>query len=303
MYVLGSVLCWRIQNRKMGNRTLPLLGITLLFLVSSCRTTRYPLEQDLLPPAAPVNWEETDFPGLQQFSYANEEETLKLSALAADLGSGQFHFVLTPPDPEGEGETRSDTVSGFAEKFGLAAAINAAPFDRDGLFYRQGIPCDISGIYIYDGQWISRSASRFDALYIFQDETIRIGGQTQIPSGARWAVGGLHIALKDGEIQGSRDARHPRSVVGLSRDGKTFYLAVFDGRQKEAAGVTTEEIGWWMAWLGAWDALNMDGGGGSCLVLEQDGEIQILNTPIHQGLPGRERSVASHIGLAYIPTP
>jgi len=50
---------------------------------------------------------------------------------------------------------------------------------------------------------------------------------------------------------------------------------------------------------GGYDALNLDGGGSSALVVEgADGRPRLLNSPIHGRVPpGRERPVANHLGV------
>jgi exopolysaccharide biosynthesis protein len=45
-------------------------------------------------------------------------------------------------------------------------------------------------------------------------------------------------------------------------------------------------------------AMAMDGGGSSTLVVEgEDGSPRILNTPIDNYIPGRERPVGNHLGI------
>ena len=44
--------------------------------------------------------------------------------------------------------------------------------------------------------------------------------------------------------------------------------------------------------------MNLDGGGSSTLVVEgPDGEPRVLNSPIDNYIPGRERPVANHLGI------
>ena len=49
---------------------------------------------------------------------------------------------------------------------------------------------------------------------------------------------------------------------------------------------------------GAFAAMSLDGGGSSTLVIEgQDGKPRILNSPIDNYIPGRERPVGNHLGI------
>ena len=100
---------------------------------------------------------------------------------------------------------------------------------------------------------------------------------------------------------GGRDPRHPRSAAGLSMDGNTLYLLVIDGRRPGSAGATEAETGFILKRLGAWTGLNFDGGGSSALALRfPDGLVRTVNTPIHGGIPGRERAVAACLGIGIL---
>jgi exopolysaccharide biosynthesis protein len=63
-------------------------------------------------------------------------------------------------------------------------------------------------------------------------------------------------------------------------------------------GATEEEVGVILTRLGADDGLNFDGGGSTALVLRYpDGKIRPVNTPIHGMIPGKERAVATCLGI------
>lgn len=82
--------------------------------------------------------------------------------------------------------------------------------------------------------------------------------------------------------------RAPRTAVGISKTGQLL-LVVVDGRQWNSIGLTLQELAEFMQSLGAQDAMNLDGGGSSELVLKGD----IMNTPSD----GQERPVASALGV------
>ena len=58
---------------------------------------------------------------------------------------------------------------------------------------------------------------------------------------------------------------HPRSGVGYSDDGNKVYFCVVDGRSGISDGVRTRVLGEIMRYAGATEAMNVDGGGSSCL--------------------------------------
>ena len=71
-----------------------------------------------------------------------------------------------------------------------------------------------------------------------------------------------------------------------------------DGRQPGySEGASTGETAEWMRMLGAYNALNLDGGGSTTLAIEwQDGSPVLLNRPCGPP-PGLERRVANHLGV------
>ncbi len=60
--------------------------------------------------------------------------------------------------------------------------------------------------------------------------------------------------------------QHPRTAAGRTADG-ALILMVVDGRQAESRGATLDELATLMLDVGAVDALNLDGGGSSTLVV------------------------------------
>jgi exopolysaccharide biosynthesis protein len=71
----------------------------------------------------------------------------------------------------------------------------------------------------------------------------------------------------EGTISRNAEARHPRSAIGFSRDSSTLFLLVVDGRTQKSVGMTLVELAALMRRLGAWQAMNFDGGGSTTLVV------------------------------------
>ena len=90
--------------------------------------------------------------------------------------------------------------------------------------------------------------------------------------------------------------RHPRTVVGIDRAGKTLTILSVDGRQiGAAAGMTGDELRAELEKLGVWTAINLDGGGSTTVVQRDrtEGDYDVLNRPSE----GKERPVASVVGV------
>lgn len=116
---------------------------------------------------------------------------------------------------------------------------------------------------------------------------VRISGGTV--SDQRLNIAGYQgVILQSGTPVNTWNEAHPRTAIGYSQDGKKVYLIVIDGRQKDySVGATTGQMGTILKALGAYTAVNLDGGGSSCMVV--NGEIK--NKPSD----GSERAVANGI--------
>jgi hypothetical protein len=90
---------------------------------------------------------------------------------------------------------------------------------------------------------------------------------------------GRNIALAADSVEGTvprfSRARHPRSALGISRDSTTLYLVAVDGRQQTSVGMTLEELADAMIAMGAFEAMNLDGGGSTALIVRDS----IVNKP------------------------
>lgn len=88
------------------------------------------------------------------------------------------------------------------------------------------------------------------------------------------SIAGRAAAL-EGTISRNAEARHPRTAVGFSRDSTTLLLVTVDGRSTTSVGMTVVELADLMKELGAWNALNFDGGGSTTMVVGG----RVVNTP------------------------
>lgn len=86
--------------------------------------------------------------------------------------------------------------------------------------------------------------------------------------------------------------RHNRSAVGISRDSTKVIIAAIDGRQPEfSIGATLAETADIMKVLGAWNAVNLDGGGSTTLVIED----KMVNR--HDGEETKRRVANALLGI------
>jgi hypothetical protein len=290
-----------------------LLFISLLLSCASISPLTAPPDNFPLRAAVPgeltPQWE-AFAPGIDYFEGRTGKPRLELWAIRVDLGNPDLEFVVNGADQEGEGSKAggpgiipSTTVSGFVRNYGCIAGINTNPFDPVSAVV--GEDRTIAGITLADGFLTAPPHPHFDALVFYSDGSAAIVNQAGLDvetlGNVRNAVGGFFVVLRGGVIPEhlpARKDRHPRSAAGLSGDGKTLYLLAIDGRRPRSVGATEEEIGLILTRLGANDGLNFDGGGSTALVLRYpDGKIRPVNTPIHGMIPGKERAVATCLGI------
>ena len=74
-------------------------------------------------------------------------------------------------------------------------------------------------------------------------------------------------ATIEGTISRNAEARHPRTAIGFSRDSSRVYMLTVDGRSENSGGATLSELAAMMRKLGAWEAMNFDGGGSTTMVV------------------------------------
>lgn len=94
----------------------------------------------------------------------------------------------------------------------------------------------------------------------------------------RTAIGGGPVLVYDGRVRITNDQErmfygkaredlHPRTAMGYTADGRLLILAVEGRRPGVAEGASLTELAQIFVALGAREALNLDGGGSSCLLV------------------------------------
>jgi hypothetical protein len=257
-----------------------------------------------------------------------------------DLTDLRVSFVVTSPMEHREGdparaEARLVPTDAWAETASVDLAVNAGFFDRvegtgaPAFGWTDGLPVDLVGLSRSEGRTVSPprhgggdAAPADPALLI--DETnggrcpclVRAAhaGDGDL-DGIEDAVAGYgarngnpgSLLVENGENRGATaqvapTQRHPRTAAGVSRDGRTLLLVVVDGRQPGwSIGATLPELARLVLDAGAWNAVNLDGGGSSAMWHRQPGAPagRTLNRPSD----GRVRPVANHFGVRVVPAP
>ncbi|GGA45341.1 phosphodiester glycosidase family protein [Dyella nitratireducens] len=246
---------------------------------------------------------------------ATQPRPMMIHILEISLDTRGLAFVVTPGTPKDGNEFVVEKTTHFAAREQLDAAINATyfrPFDGGHLLDKPYVPALGQGVVV-DG--ISMAHGHVDSDYTSPDTrsngSLCMHGHDAYITTARCstqtteAVGAGPVLMLHGKPLPLENKRHdyyatpePRTAIALDKARKKMWWVVVDGRQSNySEGMTLSELTSLLQQLGADSAINMDGGGSSTMVLRQDGKFAIANSPIHTGIPGRERPVGNHLGI------
>ena len=219
-----------------------------------------------------------------------------------------------PDSPDFPIETECETTADFMRRRreageNVGIAVNAAAYH----------PFEYPGIHRYAAFWgwnvsngvpLSKGRNpRNAAMFI-----LRENGRAEIASslspsetdGIEFSFSGKGIILKDGEDfddplllrGGTAGSVCPRTTFGLTADGKTLILLVVDGRQPGySMGASIDDLRRILRSEGCSDAIDMDGGGSSSLVVfdRKSGTPRMLNR--HKD--GLVRKVGLNFGITF----
>jgi phosphodiester glycosidase/SH3 domain-containing protein len=240
--------------------------------------------------------------------YRNERSTpstLISHVIEIDTKSTEgLRFLVTPPLREVVPQLCTRTTSQFLDDNDMQIAING-----DGFFYldptdyppqnycTDGDPVKLMGFAASRGKVYSPKAPGHPVLYMNQRSEITF----DTPKGKVYnAISGDRMLVSRGQKVAGLDAQivNPRTAIGLNQNGRWLYLIVVDGRET-SIGATFSEVADLLLSFGVHTGMALDGGGSSTLVIEGVDRLpRLLNTPVNQNTPKRERAVANHLGIS-----
>lgn len=187
------------------------------------------------------------------------------------------------------------TTSSMAARLGAVAAVNGGYFKPDG---------SAAGVFVLNREVLGDGSGRSALLFCRERSGVeRLEFDRVAAAKGKWRRAGKGCKAEDVTgagprlIAGGRLAlategfahekpRHPRTAVARTREGRYLFVVV-DGRQKSSVGMTLQELAEELLAMGAVEALNLDGGGSSTMVVEG----QIRNSPSD----GKERPVGDAV--------
>ena len=175
----------------------------------------------------------------------------------------------------------------------LACQVHSIPGrGKDTLTYRHAFgsaigidkkrKADIAWLYT-DSSVVYPYASQ-DVIANFKDSITHPSKQLMLSKGSfkKWkmqtAVGGGPVLVKDGEIQVTNNEelkfggkaindKHPRTAMGYTKDGKLIFMVIAGRTPNKYEGATLTQEAQMLKDIGCIEALNLDGGGSSSLLI------------------------------------
>ena len=110
------------------------------------------------------------------------------------------------------------------------------------------------------------------------------------------AVGGGPVLIQNGQISISNneelkfagkaiDDKHPRTAMGYTKEGKLIILVIEGRNAGKAEGATLTQEAQMLKDIGCWEALNLDGGGSSCLLVNGKETIRVSDPTGQRPVP------------------
>lgn len=223
-----------------------------------------------------------------------------------DLTSPHIQFLVTPNTIDNGERISARTTSEFLEEFDVQIAINGGFFgwstedepQSDEIVTLHGLTAS-QGVQYTEGY---APPGDYNTVYISENNQVEFDNLT-VP--IYNALSGYWMIVQNGAYQSINTPpehapqTHPRTALALDREGNALIFIMVEGRQPGIAeGVTIEELAHFVIDAGGYTALNLDGGGSVTLAIEdENGNAQLLTTPVSANIIGRERAIANHLGI------
>ncbi|MDB6034408.1 MAG: hypothetical protein JWM16_4746, partial [Verrucomicrobiales bacterium] len=248
------------------------------------------------------------------------------NCLKIDLGDPDVRLFTTPRTTNylvNSRETPSTSITTFIRRYGVQVATDAnfySAITGESDPSSEGIGCNAFGLLISNGDTVSPPDTSKYASLLFTTNKVPSFRFNNVPPGTNTAgiftaVTGYYPVLSNGVNvgdwavanypDGEVHLLNPRTIFGISQNQRYLYMITIDGRQSFSEGAEDRDSGTWAKFFGAWDAINMDGGGSTAMYMADCGGNPIaLNSSSYLALNrGHERYIGSHLGIYAKPVP
>jgi exopolysaccharide biosynthesis protein len=281
----------------------------LLLCVIFCVSCLFAQESELRPNPEIPAWIPI-FNGVEKTSAASTQPRLQqVFAVRIDTQTEGISFFSTPKTAEKNITENQETVrqqtNEFLKEYSLQIAVNANFFSvpKNEKYSLPGI-ADLKGLAVSEGSIVSPPEEQLTAAFVVL-KTGKVMLKNYPVTDSRLAdihtaVTGNTFILHHGKIipQTNNDV-HPRTLCGISQDNRYVVFVTIDGRRNGYSdGATYEESAQWLCYFGVWNGLNLDGGGSTTLVVQDEkGNPAILNRPSNKTL----RYNGNNLGVKALP--
>lgn len=230
--------------------------------------------------------------------------------IEADLGGRcDLGLQVVRSEAREAGGRGLETVSSMTHRLGTPplAVVNADFFTAEGTTVgTEVVDGTVTAVHPRPALSWRPGSSPWMGMPTIEDSVVRVGWSVSRSDGDGHTevVGGYPTLLHEGarvgdlgvsELPGFSARRHPRTAVGFDPVSGSLWIVVVDGRQAPySMGMTLPELADLFARLGATEAINLDGGGSSVMVLG----TQAVSRPSDAG---GERAVANGVALTRDP--
>lgn len=236
------------------------------------------------------------YPGVHHEVWSDPALPARIHLVTIDLSAAELTLFATA---EGERGTRT---SAFASSKGAQIGINGGPFAPSG-YAPIGLAMGNSAVWAGTADDAANGFLRFARVGERTEAAIvppaDVVAAADLPDGTQGVISGRPMLVRAGQPVTGFDCddevaipclRAPRTAIAVSADGRTMWLAVVDGWQAGSIGMTAMELAGFLDARGVHDALALDGGGASTLVLGG-----VASSPSD----GVERTVANHLAVRW----
>jgi len=260
------------------------------------------------------------YPGvIRAYVAVNSPRLMKINCLRIDMHEATLRLLTTGRKTnwvDGSSETMTKRTRDFVSESQsgnrkVVAAINASPWNLTNA--GASVAANLTGLAVSRGTLVSSWQANYPSFVVMSNGVPAIIKPSSAPGAMKSAVTGFSQVLSNGAVLGNTSTLHPRTVIGVSEDARYVFFMTVDGRATMwSQGATENEVGAWLKHFGAYNGINMDGGGSTTMAWwnpASGGSAQLLNVPranvISTGNPptAEERYNGNNIGVFYVAQP
>ena len=255
--------------------------------------------------------------------YARE---VVVNIFEVDRTAAGVSFLMQPGNGANPGEVSRMTTRAFVNSANAQMGVNTGFYDTAPPY--PAPHTDLTFIAASNGDVYAPAQGGEATFNVSATNVPRIGnagaaGSTTFANGGALynATGGNQRILNGGNISAPDDSYtntlNPHTAMGISQDLNRLFFVTIDGRQNDySEGMFTTELAAIMKLFGAWDAINVDGGGSTTMVMDDTNNgvqnARVINSPSDSSTPqaaGVERSVGGSFAIfatplaGYVPLP